>query len=100
MNEIAHVPHNAPELPAGAALLNITWAGQNGWLPDPVRYDAADAELRGFATEALLAGGIAGIARAERVDLTDFVVDRFPGTAEVPVNRLFLRPKTPFGGLA
>ena len=28
----------------------------------------------------------------------DFVVDRFPATEEIPHARLFLRPKTPFGG--
>ena len=31
------------------------------------------------------------------VDLNDFVVDRFRANGQVPYNRIFLRPKTPFG---
>jgi hypothetical protein len=79
------------------ARVNITWAGQNGDLPDPVSYDATDAQVLAWATEALQAGSVPGIAPDRRADLRDFVVDRFPASAEVPWNRLFVRPKTPFG---
>ncbi len=80
------------------ARLNVTWAGANGELPDPVPYDATDNQLKAMATEALRSGGIPGIPADRRVDLTDFVVDRFAATPEVPHHRVFVRPKTPFGG--
>ena len=82
--------------PAGMARVNITFAGENGDLPDPVAYDLADAAVRRIASESLLGGSIPGIARVETPDLGDFVVDRFPATAELPA-RLFVRPKVPFG---
>lgn len=81
----------------GRALLNITWAGQNGDLADPVRWDASDAELRQVAMEAVRSGSVPGIAADGHADFRDFVVDRFTATGEVAWNRLFLRPKTPFG---
>ncbi len=80
------------------ARLNVTWAGANGELPDPVPYDATDNQLKAMATEAILTGGIPGIPADRTVDLRDFVVDRFPATPEVPHHRVFIRPKTPFGG--
>jgi hypothetical protein len=80
------------------ARLNITYNGQNGELPDPVSYDAADGDLKQWATEAVRNGGVPGIAAVNAVDFHDFVVDRFGATADVPYNRLMLRPKTPFGG--
>lgn len=79
------------------ARLNVTWGGANGDLPDPVPYDATDTALRAMATEALVTGGIPGIPADRSADLTDFVVDRFPATPEIPQHRIFLRPKTPFG---
>lgn len=79
------------------ARLNITWAGSNGDLPDHIPYDASDAEIRTWATEAIQTGGIPGIQADPMVRLDDFVIDRFPATAEIQANRIFLRPKTPFG---
>lgn len=79
------------------ARLNITWDGQNGDLADLVPYDATDAEVRAWATEAVRSGAVAGVRADGRVDLSDFVVDRFPASAELPRPRLFVRPKTPFG---
>jgi hypothetical protein len=79
------------------ARLNVTWAGSNGDLPDPVPYDASDQLLKAMATEAICGGDIPGIPADRRVNLTDFVVDRFPATNEVPQHRIFIRPKTPFG---
>ena len=78
------------------ANLNITYAGMNGDLPDTVPYDLDDGSIRRIATEAI-AGGVAGITATAGADLTDFVVDRFAATNDLPA-RIVLRPKTPFGG--
>jgi hypothetical protein len=77
------------------ARLNITFAGQNGDLRDPVSFDATDTDLKQWAAEAISTGGVAGID-AKEADFADFVVDRFPAKEDLP-NRLILRPKTPFG---
>lgn len=79
------------------AQVNITWKGQNGDLPDPVDFDASDAQILAWVTEALVTGGVPGIASDAEADLTHFVVDRFIPTTDVAVHRLFVRPKTPFG---
>ena len=78
------------------ARLNVTWKGTNGDLLDPVPYDATDAELKTWATEAVGGGSIPGITADETVNFDDFIVDRFEASEDLP-NRLFLRPKTPFG---
>jgi hypothetical protein len=79
------------------ARVNVTWAGQNGDLPDPVSFDASDGAIREWAAEAIRTGTLPGIVRDRGVDLRDFVVDRFPASPDNPVHRIFLRPKTPFG---
>lgn len=78
------------------ARLNVTWGGANGDLPDALAYDLTDTDVRRIATEAVQAGSIPGIPAAPDADFTDFVVDRFPSTDETE-NRLFVRPKVPFG---
>lgn len=95
-NNVVPLVPVAGGVPAGMARLNVTWAGQNGDLDDPVSLDLPDSDVRRIAAEAIAAGSIPGIARAEGVDLSDFVVDRFPATANLPA-RLMARPKTPFG---
>ena len=80
----------------GEARLNITIAGFNGDLPDPVAYDASDADVKQWATEAVRAG-IPGIPAQANPDFTDFVVDRFPASDVRPFPLVMLRPKTPFG---
>ena len=92
--QIVMVP--APIFRVDEARLNITWGGQNGDLDAPVRYDATDAEIKAWATEAIR-GGTPGITAAPNVNLNDFVVERFAATADVPYNRIVVRPKTPFG---
>lgn len=79
-----------------AAQLNVTINGQNGNYPDPVSYDLDDAGVRGIVKEALLDGYIPGVDADPNADISDFVVDRFQATEELPP-RIFLRPKTPFG---
>lgn len=92
MNEADMILNGGPAL----ARLNVTYNGQQGDLPDPVPYDMPDTEVRRIATEAI-AQGVPGINADPNVNLTDFVVDRFPARPDMPVNRLSLRPKTPFG---
>ena len=82
--------------PVQMAQLNITYAGQQGNLPDLVPFDLGDAEIKRIATEALTQG-IPGINPVAGVDLRDFMIDRFPARPDMPANRLSLRPKTPFG---
>lgn len=81
---------------ANEARLNVTWAGSNGDLPDPVPFDSGDGDIKAWATEAVR-NGVPGIPADATADFSDFVVDRFTATADVPVNRVLLRPKTPFG---
>jgi hypothetical protein len=80
------------------ARVNITWNGQNGDLPDMVDFDAGDADVKQWVTEAVRTGGVPGVTADERVDLTDFVVDRFSENDARPYNLIQIRPKTPFGG--
>ena len=88
---------NQQYIDAGQARLNLTWDGQNGDLPDTIPFDASDLEIKAMAAEALRNGDIPGVAAAPHGVLADFVVDRFPATAEIPWARVFVRPKTPFG---
>ena len=81
---------------ANEARLNITYGGDNGDLVDPVFFDAVDGDIRTWATEAVVNGSIPGITANADADFTDFQVDRYPANEEQP-NRIFLRPKTPFG---
>jgi len=84
-------------IPATMARVNVTINGQNGDLPDPVSFDATDADIKAWVTETVRAGGIPGITADARADFTDFVVDRFPPNEARPFNLLQVRPKTPFG---
>ena len=86
-----------PQVVNHMARLNITFAGQQGELPDPVAYDTTDEDLKRMATESVRDGYVPGIDKNDNVDFTDFVVDRFSARADVPFNRLMIRPKTPFG---
>lgn len=79
------------------ARVNVTYNGQNGDLPDAVSFDAGDADIRMWVTEALQAGTIPGLRANGNVDFSDFVVDRFARTEARPWNLIQLRPKTPFG---
>lgn len=79
------------------ARVNITYGGINSDLVQTVNYDAPDDDIRGWVTEALTTGSIPGFPSYDSVDLTHFVLDRFPATAERPHPLILLRPKTPFG---
>ena len=99
-NEIV-VQNNAVQviqpLQAHQARLNITWQGNNGDLLDPVAFDSGDGDVKAWAAEAVRGGNVPGIPADANVDFRDFIVDRFDAGPEVQYNRLFLRPKTPFG---
>lgn len=83
---------------AHEARVNVTWAGQNGDLPDPVAFDATNHEILNWVTEAVRSGGVPGIRAAPGASFRDFVVDRFTASAVRPYNLIQIRPKTPFGG--
>lgn len=80
------------------ARLNITYGGENGDFADPVFFDAADGDVKAWATEAVQNGNVPGIPADANPDFTDFIVSRFAANEEVDYNRIMLRPKTPFGG--
>lgn len=79
------------------ARVNVTFGGENGEMQDPVFFDAADGDVKTWVSEAVRTGSIRGIPADANADFSDFVVDRFNSNDEVPYNRIFLRPKTPFG---
>lgn len=98
-NELVPVVDVVPEavLLAHQARLNITWNGQNGDMPDPIDFDATDAEILAWSAEAIQNGGVPGIAADPNANLADFVVDRFGPGNGIDYNRVAIRPKTPFG---
>lgn len=79
------------------ARVDVTWAGQQSELPDPVPRDADAADVKQWVTEALRAGDIPGLGAHVDADLTDYVVKRYPPHEQRPYHRIELRPKTPFG---
>lgn len=88
-NDLMIQPHEAR--------VNVTYAGSNGDLPDPVALDATDADVKAWVTEAVRAGSVPGIPARADADFTDFVVDRFAADEHRPYALLQIRPKTPFG---
>ena len=80
------------------ARVNVTYGGRNGDLPDPVSFDASEAEVIRWVTEAVRTGGVPGLEADRRATFRDFVVDRFGATEGRPFNLIQVRPKTPFGG--
>jgi hypothetical protein len=80
------------------ARLNITYAGSNGDLVDMVNFDASDADIRAWASEAIQSGSVPGITATANPNLAGFMIDRFPATDVRPYPLIQLRPKTEFGG--
>ena len=83
---------------ARRAQLNITFSGLNGDLPDPVAFDASNADIIRMAQEAIRNGSVPGIKADPDADLSGFEVDRFQATEAIPTPRVFIRPSTSFGG--
>lgn len=79
------------------AQVNITYAGQNGNLPDTVPYDSKDGDVKGWIQEAIRTGSVPGIPADPTANFADYVVDRFEANEARPYNLIQLRPKTPFG---
>jgi hypothetical protein len=82
---------------ANEARVNITWARQNGDLPDSVSVDATDGDVSQWVTEAVRNGDVPGIGADPAADFRDFVIDRFTANETRPFNVIHVRPKTPFG---
>ena len=82
------------------AKVNVTYGGQNGDLPDPVHFDATDGDVRQWVTEAIRNGGVPNIRGDFRANFNDYVIDRFPATAQRDYNLIQVRPKTAFGRIA
>jgi len=80
------------------ARVNLTWAGQNSDLADPIHIDSTDGDIKAWLTEAVRNGDMPGMAADPDIDLTDFVIDRFGPTEDRPWALVSVRPKTPFGG--
>lgn len=98
MNAADQILNDGREL----AKINITYHprdggdAQQGEVETLIDYNASTEDILRMATEAII-GGIPGIDADLTPDLTDYVVDRFPARDDMPVNRLSVRKKTPFG---
>lgn len=79
------------------ARVNVTFAGSNGDLPDPVAFDSSDAVVKEMLAEAIRNGSVPGIPATAAPDLTNYVIDRFGPTEQRPYNLIQARPKTAFG---
>lgn len=79
------------------ALLNVTLNGISVDKEIGLDFEAADADIRRIALEELRTGGLQGLVDPAAGDdhFRDFVVDR--SRTPEGVERLFLRPKVPFG---
>ena len=86
-----------PVIGADEAQVQITWGGNTGELPDPVRLDMPDANIKDGAQEAIRGGDIPGLPADPTADLSDFVIVRNPPHEARPFNLIQVRPKTPFG---
>jgi hypothetical protein len=85
------------EIKDNEARVNVTWAGTNGDLPDPVFFQATDGDIKNWVTEAVRTGGVPGIPAAPNADFSDYVIDRFAATEVRPYALIQVRAKTPFG---
>jgi hypothetical protein len=96
------VPMQAHEARVNVTYKNRDREPENFELPDPVAFVASDADIKGWVSEAIRTGSIPGIVADPNVDLTGYVVDRFPAPANpAPGQRnyamLQIRPKTEYG---
>jgi len=85
------------ELQANEVLVNVTWAGQNGDMPQPVEFDASNQDILNWVTEAVQSGSIPGITSDPDADFSGFVVEKLAATEVRPTNQVIVRPKTAFG---
>jgi hypothetical protein len=80
------------------AILNITYNGMSADYQLDVDYQLSDGDVRRIAVEVVRSGGLRGllVPSLEDAAFEHFVVDRFD-SAEGG-QRIYLRPKVPFGG--
>jgi hypothetical protein len=79
------------------ATLNITYNGLSSDLPLELDGHVADVDVRRIAVEVVRSGGAPGLHIANLRDdaFAHYVVDRFRGPRGD--ERIYLRPKVPFG---
>ncbi|WP_338869228.1 hypothetical protein [Myxococcus stipitatus] len=79
------------------ATLNITYDGMSSDVPVELDHPVTDDDVRRIATELVRSGGVPGMhrARLQADAFRYFVVDRFRGPRGE--ERIYLRPKVPFG---
>ena len=79
------------------AILNITYQGQSADYAINLDASTSDADIRRIAVEVVRSGGVKGLYfpnLPERA-FAQFVVDRLAGADGL--QRIYLRPKVPFG---
>lgn len=76
------------------ATLNITWNGLSADYALELDARVSDADIKRIAVEVVRAGNVPGLALPHLADdaFDSFVIDRLQGG-----QRLYLRPKVPFG---
>ena len=79
------------------AILNITYRGRSADAAYPLDDRTSDADVRRIAVEIVRSGDMHGVVQPDLPDTAfrHFVVDRFTGPDGV--QRIYLRPKVPFG---
>ncbi len=79
------------------AVLNITYQGHSADYDLEIDYAASDADIRRIAVEVIRSGGVRGLHVAQLADnaFANYVVDRL--RSPQGEQRIYLRPKVPFG---
>jgi hypothetical protein len=79
-------------------ILNITYQGQSADYDLAIDYHASDADIRRIACEVVRSGSVRGLHIPHLADTAfdAYVVDRV--RAAGGAQRIYLRPKVPFGG--
>lgn len=78
-------------------ILNITYQGRSADYELDLDYAASDADIRRIAVEVVRSGGVRGLhlPNLQQNAFQSFVVDRL--RAPNGEQRIYLRPKVPFG---
>ena len=79
------------------SILNITYMGQSADYVLSIDYPTSDADIRRIAVELVKSGGVRGLHVPDLRDdaFAGFVVDRLKSPDGE--DRIYLRPKVPFG---
>jgi hypothetical protein len=80
------------------AILNITYQGQSADYELELDFAASDADIRRIAVEVVRSGGVRGLHLAQLPEhaFDHFVIDRLHAP-DGAGQRIYLRPKVPFG---